>query len=819
MVQIIKSGTIKVPTQPKDFDLKATGLVFKSYDNQVALEFNVEKQDGTPADLLGANLRLLMFIYDEIDGTVTKEPIPFITKNLITESFLNGHVVYILPEAMKAYNGMVETYVYIEYSDGSTSDNLGFTFRMQRSKIDGLAQDKADYFITDFQQLLDAVKQKAADAADAVNETLAKVEASSTAKMQELEQRIDEQTEIFNDADVYNKAEIEDKLEPFALRTDIDTLEIKKADKIDLAQTNENIENLDSTKADKTALAQANASMAANLATKVDKGGNEQVTLRMLSQEVKTAMTGGSVAVVGPNSVNTTNVIDKSITQRKAANVLLGVPIFEFFTPPNIDTASKTLTFPAGRVRFGTTIKAISAQTLDLTSTTWGSVFYNSNTGLFSYETSAHTGVVEADAFLVGSMDIATLTKIRLYFPFSVSIDGDYQNSYQIFENSIVYHAGVLRTVTSGTNIMLKIDSTVNTLYVYTLRGNQTFFLDQTEYLIPHNHSLVANVLTSKLEIVDTTTIRRGTHVTLIVNHNGLVKYSNVRIESAESGTSYSKYFRSKETRFDFQIDQDACLVGDEIWFFGGGSRDFSAPGIVNKVNKDTYEVIGTIEHTLGHANGIDFLNDTLLVHNGNAINNMAEISLFKNPVGKSSLNVDDDNNTLIKFHDGGKVLETAITDGAACFGENERIMYLFGFNTCIYKVLLGMGDNDLSDKTEDNSDLDSWGTFTAGKSATEYNGTAKIIDRFYGTRLGQLQGVTFRNGELHVLTGFKDILDNVIEFSNGAYRIKEKIGYAYTDSKNQKIDMEPESILFNSDKLIIGCRSHSDSFIVETEV
>lgn len=276
MVQIIKSGTIKVPTQPKDFDLKATGLVFKSYDNQVALEFNVEKQDGTPADLLGANLRLLMFIYDEIDGTVTKEPIPFITKNLITESFLNGHVVYILPEAMKAYNGMVETYVYIEYSDGSTSDNLGFTFRMQRSKIDGLAQDKADYFITDFQQLLDAVKQKAADA---VNETLAKVEASST-KMQELEQRIDEQTEIFNNADVYNKAEIEDKLEPFALRTDIDTLEIKKADK--------------------TALAQANASMATNLATKVDKGGNEQVTMAMLSQGVKEAMTGGSVAVVGP---------------------------------------------------------------------------------------------------------------------------------------------------------------------------------------------------------------------------------------------------------------------------------------------------------------------------------------------------------------------------------------------------------------------------------------------------------------------------------------------------------------------------------------
>lgn len=103
-------------------------------------------------------------------------------------------------------------------------------------------------------------------------------------------------------------------------RTDIDTLEIKKADKIDLAQTNENIENLDSTKADKTALAQANASMAKNLATKVDKGGNEQITMPMLSQEVKTAMTGGSVAVVGPGGVNTTNVANGAITSPKLSN-------------------------------------------------------------------------------------------------------------------------------------------------------------------------------------------------------------------------------------------------------------------------------------------------------------------------------------------------------------------------------------------------------------------------------------------------------------------------------------------------------------------
>ncbi len=215
MAHVIKKGSIKVPTQPKDYDLQATGLVFKSYDNQIALEFNVEQQNGTPADLLGANLRLLMFIYDEVDGMITKEPIPFITKNLITESFLNGQVVYILPEAMKAYNGMVEAYVYIEYPDGSTSDNLGFTFRMKRSAIDGLAQDKADYFIADFQQLLDGVKQ---EATDAVNAALTNVDST----IEKANQQINEFVEGATQAIDQTVDEVTEQLQ--ATQTKIDTV-------------------------------------------------------------------------------------------------------------------------------------------------------------------------------------------------------------------------------------------------------------------------------------------------------------------------------------------------------------------------------------------------------------------------------------------------------------------------------------------------------------------------------------------------------------------------------------------------------------------
>lgn len=157
-MDVIKKGTIKVPTQPVADNLRVTGIVFKSYDKEIALELHITKQDGKPADLLGANVRLLMNIYEEVDGVVTKDPVPFIASNLVTESYLNGVVKYILPDSLKAYNGTVETFVYVDYPDNSSSDNIGFTFRMEKSKIDKIASGKAEYFIQDFKALLAEAK-------------------------------------------------------------------------------------------------------------------------------------------------------------------------------------------------------------------------------------------------------------------------------------------------------------------------------------------------------------------------------------------------------------------------------------------------------------------------------------------------------------------------------------------------------------------------------------------------------------------------------------------------------------------------------------
>lgn len=70
------------------------------------------------------------------------------------------------------------------------------------------------------------------------------------------------------------------------------------------------IDSLNANKADKSALE-------SGLLKKVDKNGNEQVTLPMLSQEVKESMTGGSVAVVGNNAVNTSNIANGAVSVDK----------------------------------------------------------------------------------------------------------------------------------------------------------------------------------------------------------------------------------------------------------------------------------------------------------------------------------------------------------------------------------------------------------------------------------------------------------------------------------------------------------------------
>ena len=286
--KIFKTNEFSIEISPVGEAIQAKDIQYFSYDENSGLQLIHILMDGKPLDLPnGTEIRLSAVKLNNQNQKLIYTP------EIVDP--LKGIVSFVIPREFLGYQGQIRCGLYINFSNNQTMHVGYFYINMGVSDIDTNLTE----FTEDFWQ------------------GWSEFEAGSTAKMQELEQRIDEQTEIFNNADVYNKTEIEEKLEPFAHRADIDTLETKKADKIDLAQTNENIENLDSTKADKTALAQTNASVATNLATKVDKGGNEQVTMAMLAQPVKEAMAGGSVAVVGAGAVNTTNLVDNSATYAK----------------------------------------------------------------------------------------------------------------------------------------------------------------------------------------------------------------------------------------------------------------------------------------------------------------------------------------------------------------------------------------------------------------------------------------------------------------------------------------------------------------------
>lgn len=167
-----KTGEIIVPTEPTNSPAKVTGFTFKSYDKKAGLlQFEIKNQDGSPTDLINATVRLFMYIYS---GEEKKE-FPIFDNQIITESYMQGIVKYFIPDMLLAYEGKVDANVYIDFPDGSHTDNLAFTFNIEKSIIDRDVQLNGEYYFKDFQQLLDGIKQ---ETTDAVNEALTNVDST-----------------------------------------------------------------------------------------------------------------------------------------------------------------------------------------------------------------------------------------------------------------------------------------------------------------------------------------------------------------------------------------------------------------------------------------------------------------------------------------------------------------------------------------------------------------------------------------------------------------------------------------------------------------
>ncbi|XTS82633.1 BppU family phage baseplate upper protein [Enterococcus faecium] len=189
-----------------------TGFTFKSYDKKAGvLQFEIKNQDGSPTDLIDATVRLFMYIYQ---GEEKKE-FPIFDNQIITESYMQGVVKYPIPDMLLSYEGKVDVNVYIDFPDGSHTDNLAFTFNIEKSVIDDNVQLNGEYYFKDFQQLLDGVKQ---EATDAVNAALTNVDST----IEKANQQINEFVEGATQAIDQTVDEVTEQLQ--ATQTKIDTV-------------------------------------------------------------------------------------------------------------------------------------------------------------------------------------------------------------------------------------------------------------------------------------------------------------------------------------------------------------------------------------------------------------------------------------------------------------------------------------------------------------------------------------------------------------------------------------------------------------------
>ena len=207
-----KTGKVIVPTEPASRAMTITGFTFKSYDKKAGvLQFEIKNQDGSPTDLIDATVRLFMYIYQ---GEEKKE-FPIFDNQIITESYMQGVVKYPIPDMLLSYEGKVDVNVYIDFPDGSHTDNLAFTFNIEKSVIDDNVQLNGEYYFKDFQQLLDGVKQ---EATDAVNAALTNVDST----IEKANQQINEFVQGATQAIDQTVDEVTEQLQ--ATQTKIDTV-------------------------------------------------------------------------------------------------------------------------------------------------------------------------------------------------------------------------------------------------------------------------------------------------------------------------------------------------------------------------------------------------------------------------------------------------------------------------------------------------------------------------------------------------------------------------------------------------------------------
>lgn len=285
---------------------------------------------------------------------------------------------------------------------------------------------------------------------------------------------------------------------------------------------------------------------------------------------------------------------------------------------------------------------------------------------------------------------------------------------------------------------------------IFTLDNNQLLVWDLDTNTIavqnvgerrPNHNVLLANNIYGKI------TNGHFAQYFQMQNHDG---YTNAKGHNVTATSQYKKL-----TSFSLGNTQSMCFIGDNLLTAQGAPSDHSSYNHLILYDEN-FNKIKDVTHNIGHFNTVDYNEATDTLITGNASDDLEKplIYLVKD---FSKLNdsavISHDSDSVVKvalFNDQSQAFESNV---GICFGETNYIAYV-SFSNPSYvknvgqmgtigfaKILLGIGDNDLS-KTPDG-----WGNFISDQNG--FNGTAKIIQRFYGENLGANQDMTYFDGHI----------------------------------------------------------------------
>lgn len=206
------------------------------------------------------------------------------------------------------------------------------------------------------------------------------------------------------------------------------------------------------------------------------------------------------------------------------------------------------------------------------------------------------------------------------------------------------------------------------------------------------------------------------------------------------------------------------CFVGDEFWVFT--AADYSEDGERGRVirytfdNDDTLIFQSEFKHNWNHVNSVGYsaVNDVLvcssfvgdntpLVDEKYEIYLIQNVSSFKNLPSHESeaLLADNALKITVPFEWGNRMNATF---GESNGGKENIIYYITNDNRDVRKILLGQGPNNLGS-----------GQFLDGKNDREFNGTYKLLNHYHTDASFEVnQGSWYFNGALYLGLGHEGL-------------------------------------------------------------